>query len=69
MTRLRLWTAIAAAVLGVFPLKVGPTEVGLRTDEPEERWYDGRALAESAKSLAWRFSVGAMPFRAVETSA
>jgi hypothetical protein len=38
------------------------TELGLHTVKPELRWYDGRALAESAKSLAWRFSVGALPF-------
>jgi len=49
--------ATALALVGVVL-----TEVGLRTDKPEERWYDGRTLAESAKSLGWRFSVGATPF-------
>lgn len=29
---------------------------------PEQRWYEGRAVAESAKTLAWRYSVGADPF-------
>jgi hypothetical protein len=29
----------------------------------EKQWYEGRALAESAKTLAWRYSVGAVPFR------
>ena len=30
--------------------------------QPERRWYEGRAVAESAKTLAWRYSVGADPF-------
>ncbi len=29
---------------------------------PESLWYEGRAAAESAKTLAWRYSVGADPF-------
>jgi hypothetical protein len=37
-------------------------ELNLRSAKPEELWYDGRALAESAKSLAWRYSVGGLPF-------
>jgi SMODS and SLOG-associating 2TM effector domain 1/SMODS and SLOG-associating 2TM effector domain 3 len=37
-------------------------EIWLLTDRPEEAWYDGRALAESAKTLAWRFAVGGAPF-------
>ncbi len=49
--------ATALALVGVVLI-----EIGLRTEKPEERRYDGRALAESAKSLAWRFSVGAAPF-------
>jgi hypothetical protein len=30
--------------------------------KPERAWYDGRAVAESAKTLAWRYAVGADPF-------
>lgn len=30
--------------------------------QPERLWYEGRAVAESAKTLAWRYSVGADPF-------
>jgi len=48
-------TAIALAAITV-------TEVNLRATRPEGRWYDGRALAESAKSLAWRYSVGGVPY-------
>lgn len=32
--------------------------------KPETRWYEGRALAESAKTLVWRFAVCADPFPA-----
>jgi hypothetical protein len=37
-------------------------EAWLAGFRPERRWYDGRALAESSKTLAWRFAVGALPF-------
>jgi hypothetical protein len=37
-------------------------ELYLRSEDPEKKWYDGRALAESVKSLSWRFSVGSEPF-------
>src|SRR5262249_62404877 len=40
----------------------GVVEVWLLAEHPEQRWYDGRALAESAKTLAWRFAVAAAPF-------
>lgn len=30
--------------------------------QPEKDWYEGRAVAESAKTLAWRYAVGADPF-------
>ncbi|MDV6231774.1 DUF4231 domain-containing protein [Rhodococcus cercidiphylli] len=30
--------------------------------KPERSWYDGRAVAESAKTLAWRYSIGSDPF-------
>ncbi len=31
-------------------------------DKAQERWYRSRARAESVKTLAWRFAVGAVPF-------
>lgn len=37
-------------------------EVALLRGRPERRWYDGRALAESSKTLAWRYAVRAEPF-------
>jgi hypothetical protein len=30
--------------------------------QPEKTWYDGRAIAESAKSLTWKFVTGTKPF-------
>jgi hypothetical protein len=30
--------------------------------KPEKLWYAGRAVAESAKSLAWRYMTGAEPY-------
>jgi hypothetical protein len=30
----------------------------LASDRPERRWYDGRAVAESVKTLAWQYAVG-----------
>ncbi len=37
-------------------------EIAAWMHSPEQAWYDGRALAESAKTLAWRYAVGADPF-------
>ncbi|MEU1586805.1 DUF4231 domain-containing protein [Micromonospora sp. NPDC005710] len=37
-------------------------EVFLLTSRPDERWYVGRALSESVKSLTWRFTIAADPF-------
>lgn len=35
----------------------------------ERDWYDGRALAESAKSLTFKFAVGGVPYRVVDADA
>ncbi|HEY7093337.1 MAG TPA: DUF4231 domain-containing protein, partial [Ktedonobacterales bacterium] len=29
---------------------------------PEDRWYEARAVAESTRSVAWRYAVGGRPF-------
>jgi conflict system pore-forming effector with SLATT domain len=31
-------------------------------EHPDTRWYEARAVAESAKSIAWRYAVGGRPF-------
>jgi SMODS and SLOG-associating 2TM effector domain 3/SMODS and SLOG-associating 2TM effector domain 1 len=38
------------------------TELSIVRDRPDRRWYEGRAAAESAKTLGWRYAVGAAPF-------
>jgi SMODS and SLOG-associating 2TM effector domain 3/SMODS and SLOG-associating 2TM effector domain 1 len=38
------------------------TEVYLLTVRPDRQWYEARAAAESAKTLAWRYLVGGEPF-------
>jgi hypothetical protein len=47
----------ALALIGI-----SGTELYVSTVRPADQWYDGRAFAESAKSLAWRYSVGGIPF-------
>jgi hypothetical protein len=37
--------------------------ISLLTDRPHKTWYGGRAAAESAKTLAWRYAVGGAPFQ------
>lgn len=51
--------ALAAAVLFLAALLV---EIRLIRRRPEREWYDGRAVAESAKTLAWRYAVGGLPY-------
>ncbi|MGW0599613.1 DUF4231 domain-containing protein [Streptomyces sp. NPDC002776] len=46
----------------VFFLLALATEIVLLSTRPEETWYHGRAVAESAKTLAWKFAVCADPF-------
>jgi hypothetical protein len=36
---------------------------------PESHWYEGRAAAESVKTLAWRYAVGGHPFPVSGTNA
>ena len=39
------------------------TELFIATTSPHKAWYEGRAAAESAKTLAWRYMVRAEPFK------
>lgn len=52
------WVVLAGFVLSLV------SEIASWVFRPEENWYDGRAVAESAKTLAWRYAVGADPFPA-----
>jgi hypothetical protein len=53
--------AMGSAVAFVLALVL---EVRLGSDNPERRWYRGRAAAESVKTLAWKYAVGGSPFDA-----
>lgn len=37
-------------------------ELVMLAQRPEQEWYAGRAIAESAKTLAWKFAVRGAPF-------
>jgi SMODS and SLOG-associating 2TM effector domain 3/SMODS and SLOG-associating 2TM effector domain 1 len=53
---------LAAIGTALALVAISLTELNVKSFRPADRWYDGRALAESAKSLAWRYSVGGVPF-------
>ncbi len=36
--------------------------LNIKVNEPDKIWYENRQVAESVKSLAWRYSVGGAPF-------
>jgi hypothetical protein len=38
-------------------------------DRPDRLWYEGRAVAESAKTLTWRYMVGGVPLGIQEVNA
>ena len=57
------WVAFASGVVFLVTILAS---LYLAVTRPEKVWYDGRAAAESAKSLAWEYSVGGGPF-CVET--
>jgi len=53
------WSGVLAASCFGLALVV---EAHLLQSKPERTWYEGRAAAESVKTLSWRFSVGGEPF-------
>jgi hypothetical protein len=53
------WAGVAAAICFFAAVIV---EIYLLRDRPERTWYEGRAAAESVKTLSWRYSVGGEPF-------
>jgi protein-S-isoprenylcysteine O-methyltransferase Ste14 len=53
------WLGFVGAILLITAAIV---EVYIMRNRPEGRWYDGRAAAESAKTVAWRYAVGGAPF-------
>lgn len=57
------WAAAAAFALALI------AEVSILVMRPERVWHEGRSAAESAKTLAWRYSVGGNPFGIEEVDA
>ena len=72
----RLWALVTVAALAAFavlidrwtavialaPISIAVfVEVLLLAWRPDRRWYQARAVAESAKTLAWRYQVGGRP--------
>ena len=53
------WAGVLAALCFGIALVV---EGYLLKSKPERTWYDGRAVAESMKTLTWRYAMGADPF-------
>jgi hypothetical protein len=50
---------LAAALAFTLALTI---EIWLQTVNLERTWYDGRHVAESSKTIAWRYAVGGQPF-------
>jgi SMODS and SLOG-associating 2TM effector domain 3/SMODS and SLOG-associating 2TM effector domain 1 len=55
-------TAVGAVVGLVAFIIAALARVYTLSRRPETRWYEGRAAAESVKTLAWRYAVGGQPF-------
>lgn len=53
------WAGVLAALCFVVALVI---DLYLRQAKPERTWYEGRAAAESVKTLSWRYAVGGEPF-------
>jgi hypothetical protein len=51
-----------AYLAGIAFAVAGLIEATILTVQPDKAWYQGRAVAESVKSLAWRYAVGGRPF-------
>lgn len=59
---------LAAVVAGAAFSAALLAELYLLRRRPDRLWYDGRAAAESAKTLTWRYLVGGNPFGLTEVS-
>jgi hypothetical protein len=63
------WHKTLAAVAVASFFLAFTAEILLLTRRPEELWYHCRAIAESSRTLAWRYAMRADPFTAEETEA
>jgi len=55
-----VYGAIASASLFLITLGI---LIALRVKRPDDSWYNGRAVAESVKTRAWRWSMRAEPYQ------
>ncbi len=55
-------TDVAAIVAASAFALAGVLRAGMQRRKLERSWYDGRAAAESARTMAWRYAVGGKPF-------
>lgn len=53
---------VAAMIAGVGLSAAASVRFLLSRKAPHQAWYEGRAAAESLKTLAWRYAVGGQPF-------
>lgn len=80
-TAAQLGLLIVAAATGAFGAKVAQglalaaflAAAVLRThliaSKPDAEWFEGRAAAESVKTMSWRFAVGGHPYRIDDSDA
>ena len=54
-----LFGAIASAILFLITLLI---IIWLKVKKPEDVWYNGRAVAESVKTITWRWIMNAEPY-------
>jgi len=59
------WAGVLAAACFAIAMLV---ELYLLTSKPERTWYEGRAAAESVKTLSWRYMMRAEPFASEQRS-
>lgn len=53
---------VAALIAGAAFVGAASFRFNSLSTSPHQRWYEGRAAAESIKTLAWRYATGASPF-------
>ncbi len=52
-----------APIIAIAPISIAvASEIVLLVLRPDRRWHQCRTVAETAKSLAWRYQVGGRPF-------
>lgn len=53
---------VAALIAGIAFVIAASLRLNSLSTSPHRQWYEGRAAAESIKTLAWRFAMGGFPF-------